>query len=103
VGRDPDLRARCLTGASSVRLSTRGKRLALIARHRDPHERVPSPPSLERHIDAAEPGEIVQMGCFFIGRLSGTKGSVWQYTAIDVASGYIWAELHRARAADHPR
>ena len=34
------------------------------------------------------------MDCFFIGRLSGTKGSVWQYTAIDVASGYTWAELH---------
>jgi transposase len=28
------------------------------------------------------------------GRLSGSKGSVWQYTAIDVASGYTWAELH---------
>jgi transposase InsO family protein len=34
------------------------------------------------------------MDCFFIGRLSGNKGSVWQYTAIDVASGYTWAELH---------
>ncbi len=34
------------------------------------------------------------MDCFFIGRLSGSKGSVWQYTAIDVASGYTWAELH---------
>ena len=34
------------------------------------------------------------MDCFFIGRLSGTKGSVWQYTAIDVASSYTWAELH---------
>ena len=32
--------------------------------------------------------------CFFIGRLSGTKGSVWQYTAIDIASGFGWAELH---------
>ena len=29
-----------------------------------------------------------------IGRLSGTKGTVWQYTAIDVASAYVWAELH---------
>jgi hypothetical protein len=34
------------------------------------------------------------MDCFFIGRLSGSKGSVWQYTAIDVASGFTWAELH---------
>jgi transposase InsO family protein len=77
-----------------VGLSTRGRRLALIARHRDRYERAPSPPPPERHIDAAEPGEIVQTDCFFIGRLSGTKGSVWQYTAIDVASGYTWAELH---------
>jgi len=25
--------------------------------------------------------------------LSGTKGTVWQYTAIDVASAYTWATL----------
>ena len=36
----------------------------------------------------------MQTDCFFIGRLSGSKGSVWQYTAIDVASGFTWAELH---------
>jgi hypothetical protein len=65
-----------------VGLNTRGKRLALIARHRDPYERAPSPPPPERHIDASEPGEVVQTDCFFIGRLSGSKGSVWQYTAI---------------------
>ena len=34
------------------------------------------------------------MDCFYVGRLSGTKGVVWQYTAIDVHSGYAWAELH---------
>jgi hypothetical protein len=34
------------------------------------------------------------MDCFFIGRLSGAKGAVWQYTANDVASAYCWAELH---------
>ena len=77
-----------------VGLNTRTKRLALIARHRDPYERAPCPPPPERHIDASEPGELVQMDCFFIGRLSGSKGSVWQYTAIDVASAYTWAELH---------
>jgi transposase InsO family protein len=77
-----------------VGLNTRTKRLALIARHRDPYERAPSPPPEERHIDATEPGELVQMDCFFIGRLSGSKGSVWQYTAIDVASGFTWGELH---------
>ena len=40
------------------------------------------------------PTEKVQFDCFFVGRLSGTKGSVWQYTAADVASGFAWAELH---------
>ena len=80
-----------------VGLNTRSRRLALIARHRDPYERAPSPPPLERHIDASVPGEVVQTDCFFIGRLSGSKGSVWQYTAIDVASGYTWAELHRSQ------
>jgi hypothetical protein len=28
------------------------------------------------------------MDCFYVGRLSGSKGVVWQYTAIDVASAY---------------
>jgi transposase InsO family protein len=77
-----------------VGLNTRSKRLALIARHRDPYERKPERPPAELHIDASEPGEKVQLDCFFIGRLSGTKGSVWQYTAADVASGFLWAELH---------
>jgi hypothetical protein len=33
------------------------------------------------------------MDCFFVGRLQGTKGTVWQYSAADVASGYAWAFL----------
>ena len=74
-------------------LNTRSKRLALIARHADPYERRPDPAPKELHIDAAEPGEKVQLDCFYVGRLSGTKGTVWQYTACDVASGYAWAFL----------
>jgi len=77
-----------------VGLNTRGKRLALIARHRDPYERKPEAPAVERHIDATRPGEKVQLDCFYVGRLSGTKGTVWQYTGIDVASSFCWAELH---------
>lgn len=77
-----------------VGLNTQAKRLALIARHRDPYERKPLHPPLERHIDASEPGEKVQLDCFYVGRLAGTRGTVWQYTAIDVASAYCWAELH---------
>ena len=77
-----------------VGLNTRAKRLALIARHRDPYERTPLMPPPARHIDATEPGHKVQLDCFYVGRLSGTKGTVWQYTAIDVASAFCWAELH---------
>lgn len=77
-----------------VGLNTRAKRLALIARHRDPYERKPDLAPPERHIDASQPGDKVQLDCFYVGRLSGTKGTVWQYTAIDVASAYTWAELH---------
>jgi transposase InsO family protein len=76
-----------------VGLNTRAKRLALIARHHDRYERMPPTPPPERHIEATEPGEKVQLDCFYVGRLSGTKGTVWQYTAIDVASAYAWAEL----------
>ncbi|MYA33061.1 MAG: transposase family protein [Gemmatimonadales bacterium] len=36
------------------------------------------------------------MDCFRVGRLRGTQGVVWQYTAIDVGSAYTWAELHVA-------
>ncbi len=77
-----------------VGLNTRAKRLALVARHRDPYERRPATPPPERHIEAQAPGEKVQLDCFFVGRLQGTKGSVWQYTATDVASAFAWAELH---------
>ena len=74
-------------------LNTRCKRLALIARHADPYERRPVLEPKQLHIDASEPGEKVQMDCFYVGRLAGSKGVVWQYTAIDVASAYTWAFL----------
>jgi transposase InsO family protein len=74
-------------------LNTRSKRLALIARHADPYERAPRHEPAELHIEAADPGEKVQLDCFFVGRLQGSKGVVWQYTATDVASAYVWATL----------
>src|SRR3954451_25360929 len=51
-----------------VGLNTRTKRLALIARHRDPYERRPELPPPTRHIDAAEPGQKVQFDCFYVSR-----------------------------------
>jgi len=75
-------------------LNTRTKRLSLIAGYAARYERKPEPPEPERHVEASRPGELVGLDCFYVGRLSGTKGTVWQYTAIDVASGFAWAELH---------
>jgi transposase InsO family protein len=75
-------------------LNTRSKRLSLVAGYAARYERAPSRPEPERHLEAQRPGELVGLDCFYIGRLSGTKGAVWQYTAIDVASGYAWAQLH---------
>jgi transposase len=75
-------------------LSTRTRRCALVAGYRAPEEplREPEP---QRHIDAERPGELVGMDCFFVGRLQGTHGAVWQLTASDVRSAYAWAELVR--------
>jgi len=75
-------------------LSTRTRRLALIAGYADAYERKPPTPAPERHIEATEPGELVGLDCFYVGRLQGTKGTIWQYAAIDIASGFAWAELH---------
>ena len=72
-------------------LSTRSKRLALVAGYAAPYE-PPREPE-ERHMQADRPGELVGMDCFFVGRLRGTKHPVWQLTAIDVRSSYAWAEL----------
>lgn len=74
-------------------LGNRRQRLALVAGYQAPPEpeRPEEPP---RHLDAPHPGALVQMDCFYVGRLSGTKGRVWQYTAIDANSSYSWAELH---------
>ena len=54
--------------------------------------RAPDPPAAH-HVEVDHPGELVGFDCFHVGRLSGTAGRVWQYTAIDLASSYVWAEL----------
>lgn len=73
-------------------LSTRSKRLSLVAGYAAPYE-PPREPEPERHVEASRPGELVGMDCFYVGRLQGTKGAVWQLTAIDVCSSFAWAEL----------
>jgi transposase InsO family protein len=73
-------------------LNTRAKRLALIAGYRAPIE-PPRDPQPEPHIQTSRPGELVGIDCFYIGRLHGTTGAVWQITAIDTYSSFAWAEL----------
>jgi transposase InsO family protein len=74
--------------------NTRAKRLGLIAGAAAPPEPAERAPQPERHLDVDHPGQLVQLDGFHVGRLSGTAGTVWQYTALDVASAYRWAELH---------
>jgi transposase InsO family protein len=73
-------------------LNTRAKRLSLIAGYRAPYEPPRDAPA-EPRIESSRPGELVGIDCFYVGRLHGTAGTVWQITAIDTYSSYGWAEL----------
>jgi transposase InsO family protein len=84
-------------------LNTRAKRLGLIAGYAAPPELPLRPVPEPRHLTVFRAGELVQMDCFCIGRLSRTPGVLWQYTAIDVGSAYAWAELHVTPRNPSPR
>jgi transposase InsO family protein len=73
-------------------LNTRAKRLALVAGYRAPYV-PPRDPVPEPHVETSRPGELVGIDCFFVGRLHGSKGPVWQITAIDTYSSFAWADL----------
>jgi transposase InsO family protein len=73
-------------------LNTRAKRLSLVAGYRAPYE-PPREVAPEPHIEVSRPGELVGFDCFYLGRLKGTQGAVWQLSAIDCYSSYAWAEL----------
>jgi transposase InsO family protein len=74
-------------------LSRRLSRLSLVAGYAAPPRPEGRPAEPERHLEVDHPGELVGFDCFHVGRLAGTAGRVWQYTAIDLASSYVWAEL----------
>jgi transposase InsO family protein len=74
-------------------LSRRISRLSLVAGYAAPPAPERPEPPAERHVHVDRPGELVGFDCFHVGRLSGTSGRVWQYTAIDLATSYVWAEL----------
>ena len=73
-------------------LNTRAKRFGLVAGYAAPYE-PPRDPGPEQHIDVHRPGELVGVDCFYVGCLKGTQGSIWQLSAIDIASSFGWAEL----------
>jgi transposase InsO family protein len=74
-------------------LSRRISRLSLVAGYAAPPEPERPSPLETRHVEVGHPGELVGFDCFHVGRLTGTTGRVWQYTAIDLATSYVWAEL----------
>ena len=91
----------------SYRLNTRQRRYRLLATTRGLTEadlvgaRTGPVRRWVGQLHAEAPGDLVQMDCFQIGRLKEARlgvakrpGMVWQYTAIDVASSFVWAELH---------
>jgi transposase len=75
-------------------LSTLAKRLALVAGYRAPYE-PPREAEPEPRVESSRPGELVGFDSFFVGRLHGTAGAVWQLTACDTFSSFGWAELVR--------
>lgn len=75
-------------------LSTRQRRFSLVAGYASPPEPERLKAAEPLRLEAEKPGDLVQFDCFHIGRLSGTKGRLWQYSAVDVASSYAWAEIH---------
>ena len=74
-------------------LSLRISLLSLVAGYAAPPEPERPTPLEARHVAVDHPGELVGFDCFHVWRLAGTTGRVWQYTAIDLASSYVWAEL----------
>lgn len=91
-------------------INTRARRYAVMgtARGLTQADMAPTRPDPQRlyvgQLDADRPGDLVQLDCFHLGRLkgakqAGTQATVWQYTAIDVASSFVWAETHTTRHA----
>lgn len=54
--------------------------------------------SKTRHVEASEPGELVCLDSFYIGKLKGV-GKVWQITACDAASSYGAARVVVTKAS----
>ncbi len=79
-------------------LNTRSKRLALIARHRDPYERKPERPPPELTSTPLSPARRSSSTASTSGAWPAPRGPSGNTPRIDVASGFAWAELHELRA-----
>lgn len=97
----------------SHRLNTRRLRYQLLTQHRQPPPSFIALPAKTRapgRLSAEHPGELVQMDCFHVGSFKETRygpdkashGQIWQYTAVDVASSWVWAELHTSPHNPNP-
>jgi transposase InsO family protein len=95
------------------RINTRTLRYQLLATHRDPVDPqivVAVKPQPVGRLDAETPGDLIQFDCFHVGSFKETRfgadkktrGQVWQYTAIDVASSYLWVELETSHHNPDP-
>lgn len=78
------------------RLGTRRARLAILEQCSAATtglltERTAKPKPV-RHVAAAEPGALLSLDTFYVGKLKGV-GKVWQITGCDAASSYAWARL----------
>jgi transposase InsO family protein len=92
VGRPHGQRERRVRVLRRHGLNTRAKRLGLVAGYAAPAH-PPRPVTPEPHIQVSQPGELVGLDSFYVGRLKDTRDPVWQLTAIDCYSSYAWAEL----------
>jgi transposase InsO family protein len=80
-----------------VGLGTRLERLLALEGHSAASaglltERTRRTLSRTRHVQADEPGELVCLDTFYIGKLKGV-GKLWQITACDAASSYALAKV----------
>lgn len=96
------------------RINTRQLRYQLLAGHRQPPHNpqivVATRPHPPGRLHADHPGDLIQFDCFYVGSFKETRlgadkathGRIWQYTAIDVASSWLWVELETARHNPDP-
>jgi transposase InsO family protein len=92
-----------------VGLQTRRERLLVLERHsakraglltERTRRRLERARRRRRHVHAKEPGDLVSVDTFYIGKLKGV-GKVWQITACDAACSYAMARIIPANTSEH--